>query len=121
MVQALEIDQITRAFDQVWTIGAGWAQPSEKTFGPGLDAETVLTAGHCVFNRRFNWGWAREIWVLPGWDGEGNIIVPFEYGNAWSLRLGVRVHPLPLLALRAGYLFESNAIPDESTPIEPRS
>lgn len=38
------------------------------------DAETVLTAGHCVFNRQFNWGWAKEIWVIPGWDGEGNII-----------------------------------------------
>ena len=27
---------------EVWTIGAGWARPSEDTYGPGLDNETAL-------------------------------------------------------------------------------
>ena len=27
---------------EAWTIGAGWAKPSEETFGSGLDDETVL-------------------------------------------------------------------------------
>ena len=29
-----------------WTIGAGWAAPSEETFGPGLDDETVLETSY---------------------------------------------------------------------------
>ncbi len=28
--------------DQFWSIGAGWADPSEKTYGPGLDDEYVI-------------------------------------------------------------------------------
>jgi len=38
--------EITRGFDQVWTIGAGWATPSSQTFGPGLDDETVLETSY---------------------------------------------------------------------------
>ena len=38
--------EITRQFDQIWTLGAGWAKPSEKTFGPGLDNETVLETSY---------------------------------------------------------------------------
>ena len=34
--------EISRPRGEVWTIGAGWAKPSEDTFGPGLDNETVL-------------------------------------------------------------------------------
>ncbi len=34
--------EISRPRGEVWTIGAGWAKPSEETFGPGLDNETVL-------------------------------------------------------------------------------
>jgi len=34
--------EISRPKNEVWTIGAGWARPSEETFGPGLDNETVL-------------------------------------------------------------------------------
>jgi len=34
--------EISRPKGEVWTIGAGWAKPSEDTFGPGLDNETVL-------------------------------------------------------------------------------
>ena len=34
--------EISRSKGEVWTMGAGWARPSEETFGPGLDNETVL-------------------------------------------------------------------------------
>ncbi len=34
--------EISRPRGEVWTIGAGWAKPSEDTFGPGLDNETAL-------------------------------------------------------------------------------
>ena len=38
--------EVTQSFDQVWTIGAGWAKPSSRTFGPGLDNETVLETSY---------------------------------------------------------------------------
>jgi porin len=38
--------EITQSFDQVWTVGAGWARPSRETFGPGLDDETVLETSY---------------------------------------------------------------------------
>jgi len=38
--------EIAQRFDEIWTIGAGWARPSEKTFGPGLDNETVLETSY---------------------------------------------------------------------------
>lgn len=38
--------EIMRRFDQVWTIGAGWARPSAKTFGAGLSNETVLETSY---------------------------------------------------------------------------
>jgi porin len=34
--------EISRPRGEVWTVGAGWAKPSEETFGPGLDDETVI-------------------------------------------------------------------------------
>ena len=34
--------EISRPRGEVWTLGAGWAKPSEDTFGPGLDDETVI-------------------------------------------------------------------------------
>jgi porin len=37
---------ITQRFDQIWTIGAGWARPSRQTFGPGLDDEKVLETSY---------------------------------------------------------------------------
>ncbi|HEY2942985.1 MAG TPA: CARDB domain-containing protein [Vicinamibacteria bacterium] len=40
--------------------------------GTMRDAETVLTAGHCV-NNGSGGAWADEIWVYPGWDGIGSI------------------------------------------------
>ncbi|MGH9162452.1 MAG: hypothetical protein ACRD2X_21000, partial [Vicinamibacteraceae bacterium] len=39
--------------------------------GTMRDSETVLTAGHCVFDHDHGFGWADEIWVYPGWDGNG--------------------------------------------------
>ena len=38
--------EIAQAFDQVWTIGAGWARPSAETFGSGLSNETVLETSY---------------------------------------------------------------------------
>jgi porin len=38
--------EIARPRGEVWTIGLGWAKPSEDTFGPGLDDETVLETSY---------------------------------------------------------------------------
>lgn len=40
--------------------------------GTMLDAEVVLTAGHCVYDNESN-AWADAVWVYPGWDGAGTI------------------------------------------------
>lgn len=32
--------------DQAWSLGAGWADPSEDTFGPGLDDEYVIETSY---------------------------------------------------------------------------
>ncbi len=39
--------------------------------GVMIDAETVLTAGSAVYWRPDNLGWAREVFVYPGFDGNG--------------------------------------------------
>jgi porin len=38
--------EISRPRGEAWTLGAGWARPSEKTFGPGLDDETVIETSY---------------------------------------------------------------------------
>jgi len=38
--------QIKAMFDQIWSVGAGWAKPSEKTYGARLDNETVLETSY---------------------------------------------------------------------------
>ena len=38
--------EVSTRFDQKWTIGAGWAKPSSKTFGPDLDDETVFETSY---------------------------------------------------------------------------
>lgn len=65
--------------------------------GSMIDAETVLTAGHCVYARTAPPGanifdWAQEIWVYPGWDGAfsqwgppPSIVNPYGYGKSESL------------------------------------
>lgn len=35
-----------------------------------LDAEVALLAGHCVYNRTFM-AYPEEIFIIPGWDGQG--------------------------------------------------
>jgi porin len=40
--------QIAVRSHQFWSLGAGWARPSEQTFGPGLDDETVLETSYKV-------------------------------------------------------------------------
>ena len=59
--------------------------------GTMRDAETVLTAGHCVYDYG-GYGWAKEIWVYPGWDGVGgqfnpppSIINHYGYGHGTYL------------------------------------
>ena len=37
---------ITRRTNEIWSIGAGWAKPSEKTHGPGLDDEFVIETSY---------------------------------------------------------------------------
>ena len=56
--------------------------------GVMVDAETVLTAGHCIFDQ--TWGWAVDVWVLPGWDGVGSLppdttmnTYGFAEGESW--------------------------------------
>lgn len=38
--------EIAQRFDEIWTIGAGWAKPSRETFGPDLGSETVLETSY---------------------------------------------------------------------------
>jgi porin len=38
--------EITQRFDEIWSIGAGWANPSETTFGPGLSDEWVIETSY---------------------------------------------------------------------------
>ncbi len=38
--------EFTRQKDEIWTIGAGWANPSAETFGSGLDNETVFETSY---------------------------------------------------------------------------
>ena len=65
--------------------------------GTMRDAETILTAGHCVYARTPNGivinDWAQEVYVYPGWDGVGNqfsapIGVINNYGFARSEWVG---------------------------------
>ncbi|MHC4573946.1 MAG: hypothetical protein ACYS76_07420, partial [Planctomycetota bacterium] len=64
--------------------------------GSMIDAETVLTAGHCVYARTADgpdiFDWAREIYVYPGWDGAfsqwgapPSIVNPYGFGRSSSL------------------------------------
>jgi long-chain fatty acid transport protein len=71
-----------------------------------------------------NWGSVKEVRAVPnnvvveGVPGVGSIEatpsnVPLNYRDTFSLRNGAELRPMPKLALRAGYTFESSAVPDE--------
>ena len=38
--------EITNEFNEAWSIGVGWAQPSEETHGPGIGEEWVLETSY---------------------------------------------------------------------------
>ncbi|MCD6384488.1 hypothetical protein J7M23_01805 [Candidatus Sumerlaeota bacterium] len=50
--------------------------------GSMRDGEAVLTAGHCVYSQTY--GWAKEIWVYPGWDGSGWGLPPANTVGAYG-------------------------------------
>ncbi|MCI5145281.1 MAG: hypothetical protein D3923_07055, partial [Candidatus Electrothrix sp. AR3] len=52
------------------------------------DAEVVLTAGHCVYDRKDGYGWATEIYVYPGYDGSATSPETGPYGRGKSTWLG---------------------------------
>jgi len=52
--------------------------------GTMRDAETVLTAGHCVYDRTHGYGWAKEIWVYPGYDGSSWGLPPDDSVGAYG-------------------------------------
>jgi hypothetical protein len=71
-----------------------WGSSYAVCSGTMRDAETVLTAGHCVYDYG-GAGWADDIWVYPGWDGVGgqfnsppSIINPYGYGRSTHLGAG---------------------------------
>lgn len=57
--------------------------------GTMIDAETVVTAGHCVYSREAAFSanpWAQEVYVYPGWDG-GDTLIPASstmYPYGWG-------------------------------------
>ncbi len=50
--------------------------------GTMRDAEVVQTAGHCVYERGNGYGWAKEVYVYPAYDGDGDA---YGYGKAGNL------------------------------------
>jgi V8-like Glu-specific endopeptidase len=83
----VDMIQITNTWDFPWRMnaklvmrfGTAWYVCS----GTMRDAETVLTAGHCVYDYG-GYGWADEIWVYPGWDGQGWALPPPNTVNAYG-------------------------------------
>lgn len=71
--------QITNTGDSPWRMNAKLVMRFEDAGGGDhwyvcsgtmRDAATVLTAGHCVYDRSNGYGWAEEVWVYPGYDGD---------------------------------------------------
>jgi hypothetical protein len=44
--------------------------------GTLIDASTLLLAAPSIYDRASNLGWARDVYVFPGWDGAGSIAPP---------------------------------------------
>jgi porin len=61
--------QITRRRDEIWTIGAGWSEPSSETFGPGLDSESLLETSY-QFQLSKNFSFTPNLQVI--FDPAGN-------------------------------------------------
>jgi V8-like Glu-specific endopeptidase len=55
MICALDIEVGSR-----WFVGTGWL----------LGPHAVITAGHCVYNKKLFGGWASKIYVTPGQDDD---------------------------------------------------
>jgi hypothetical protein len=85
------MSEITNTQDPPWRMNVKLVGRMGSSYyvcsGTMRDAETVLTAGHCVYDYG-GYGWADEIWVYPGWDGVGgqfnpppSVINPYGYGR----------------------------------------
>tara|TARA_Y100001968_G_C19433254_1_gene758205 strand:- start:739 stop:2349 length:1611 start_codon:yes stop_codon:yes gene_type:complete len=49
--------------------------------------------------------------IYRGAEGDGTVTIPAAFDNAFSVRFGGEVRPLPVVGIRFGYLFETPAIP----------
>ena len=38
--------EVKQSFDETWTVGVGWSNPSSTTFGPGLDDEYLVETSY---------------------------------------------------------------------------
>lgn len=84
--------------DSPWRMNAKLLMRFETTSGTDawfvcsgsmVDAETVLTAAHCVYSRDEDIvDWAKEIYVYPGWDGDGDMWPPPDPVNAYGWARG---------------------------------
>lgn len=67
--------EITRRFDEIWTIGAGWARPSELTHGTGLRDEWLIETSY-KFQLSKNFSVTPDVQVLfnPANNPDKNVI-----------------------------------------------
>ena len=81
------MSKITNTQDHPWRMNVKLVMRYGSSYyvcsGTMRDAEVVLTAAHCVHDTN---QFADEIWVYPGWDGNGSltnpaIINPYGYGK----------------------------------------
>lgn len=111
--------EISNTADAPWRMNVKLVMRFEDAFGNDQyfvcsgtmrDAETVLTAGHCVYNRSSNLGWAKEIWVYPGWDGMGDIIPANDSANPYGLGHGTLFHSWTSWTQNGDYNYDVGAI-----------
>jgi glutamyl endopeptidase len=85
--------QVTTADIKPWSaialLAIVWSDNStDGCTGWFVNARTVVTAGHCVYNRDKNLGWARSIEVYPGYNAD-NPTNPFPNGHSSMYRMFV--------------------------------